>query len=107
MNIAARKTPSSVCDWIVGRRTDSGCRSGFVSTSSGQRKSFQDASTAKTETTPRIGFDIGSTTETEQAERAGAVDARRLEDLAREVVEEPLHSTTLKALAPAGSQTAQ
>ena len=90
MNIAARKTPSSVCDWIVGRRTESGCLFGFVSTSSGQRKSFHDASTAKTETTPRIGRDIGSTIGAEQPERPGAVDARRLEDLARQVVEEPL-----------------
>ena len=30
MNSAARKTPSSVCAWIVGSRTDSGCLSGFV-----------------------------------------------------------------------------
>ena len=60
---AARKTPSDVCDWIVGRRTESGCSSGFVSTSNGQRKSFQDARTANTETTPRIGRDIGRTTE--------------------------------------------
>ena len=50
MNIAARKTPSSVCDWIEGSRTDSGWMSGFERTSSGQRKSFHDARTAKTET---------------------------------------------------------
>ena len=61
MNRAARKTPSSVCGWIDGSRTDSGCLSASLSTSSGQRKSFQDASTANTETTPRIGRDIGST----------------------------------------------
>src|SRR4051794_39195426 len=63
MNMAARKTPSEVCDWIAGSRTESGCLSGLASTRSGQRKSFQEASTAKTETTPRIGFDIGSTME--------------------------------------------
>src|ERR1700751_2312707 len=61
MNIAARKTPSDVWAWIDGRGTEGGGSFGFGSTSSGQRKSFHDASTAKTETTPRIGFDIGST----------------------------------------------
>ena len=103
MNIAARNTPSSVCDWIVGSRTDSGCLFGSVSTSSGQRKSFQEASTAKTETTPRIGRDIGSTIFDEQTERPGAVDARRLEDLARQVVEEPLHEHDVEG-ARAGRQ---
>ena len=48
MNSAARKTPSSVCAWIDGRRTESGWMSGLFSTSNGQRKSFHDASTAKT-----------------------------------------------------------
>ena len=91
MNIAARKTPSSVCAWIVGRRTDSGCLFGSVRTSSGQRKSFHEASSANTETTPRIGRDIGQHDRAEQAERAAAVDPRRLEDLARQVVEEALH----------------
>ncbi|CPU65826.1 Uncharacterised protein [Mycobacteroides abscessus] len=46
-----------------GRRTDSGWIAGSLSTSSGQRKSFQAAMTANTETTPTIGRDIGSTTD--------------------------------------------
>ena len=53
--------PLSVVASRAGSRTDSGCRSGLRSTSSGQRKSFHDAMTAKTETTPRIGLLIGST----------------------------------------------
>ena len=64
MNIAARNTPRSVWPWIVGRRTEIGCLFRSVRTSSGQRKSFHEASTAKIDTTPRIGFDIGSTIDT-------------------------------------------
>src|SRR5260370_22823629 len=107
MNIAARKTPSSVCDWIVGRRTESGCLFGSVSTSSGQRKSFQDASTANTETTPRIGRDMGSTTETKSrngpapAIRAGSKISRG------RVAKNRFTTTAFNAVAPAGSQVAQ
>ena len=55
-----------------------------------------------------IGRDIGSTIRPEQLERTGAVDPGGLEDLARQVVEEALDQrSTLNALAPAGSQTAQ
>ena len=46
---------------------------------------------ANTETTPRIGFDIGSTIDQNSAERSGAVGLRRLEHLARQIVEEALH----------------
>ena len=46
--------------------------------------------TANTETTPRIGRDIGSTIDQNSRNGAGAVRPRRLEDLARQVVEEPL-----------------
>ncbi|GAB3999467.1 hypothetical protein GCM10029992_28310 [Glycomyces albus] len=61
MASAARKTSSSTKRWSAGRRTDSGWRSGSGSTSIGHRKSFQDRMTAKTETTPMIGRDIGRT----------------------------------------------
>ena len=100
MSKAARNTPSSVCGWIEGRRTDSGCSSGWVSTSSGHRKSFHEASTANTDTTPRIGRDIGSTTQTEQPERAGTVDPRGLENLSGQVVEEPLHQHDVEGAGP-------
>ena len=107
MNIAARKTPSSVCDWIVGRRTDSGCLSGFVRTSSGQRKSFHEASMANTDTTPRIGFDIGSTIET-NSRNGPAPSMRAASKISRgRLSKNRFTSTTLKALAPAGSQIAQ
>ena len=107
MNIAARKTPSSVCDWIVGSRTESGCLFGFVSTSSGQRKSFHDASTAKTETTPRIGFDIGSTID-KKSRNGPAPSMRAASKISRgRLSKKRLTSTTLNALAPAGSQMAQ
>src|ERR1700746_188618 len=62
MNIAARKTPTDVCIWIAGKRTESGCLFGFPErTRKGHRKALHEPRTAKTETTPRIGFDIGST----------------------------------------------
>ena len=90
MNIAARKTPSSRLR--LDRRQPHRQRLlvGLVSTSSGQRKSFHDARMAKTETTPRIGLRHRQHDRQEQPEGAGAVDSRRLEDLARQVVEEPL-----------------
>ena len=107
MKRAARKTPSPVCDWIVGRRTESGCLSGFVSTSNGQRKSFHDASTANTETTPRIGRDIGSTTET-KSRNGPAPSMRAASKISRgRLSKKRVTRTTLNALAPAGSQIAQ
>src|SRR5258708_2355355 len=107
MNIAARKTPSSVCDWIVGRRTESGCLFGSVRTSKGQRKSFHDASSAKTDTTPRIGRDIGKTIEVKR--RNGPQPSiRAASKISRgRLSKKRFISTTLNALAPAGSQTAQ
>ena len=78
-------------------------RSGFVSTSSGQRKSFHDARTANTETTPRIGLRHRQHDRDEQPERPGTVDPRRLEDLARQVVEEALHEHDVEG-ARAGRQ---
>ena len=45
---------------------------------------------ANTDTTPRIGFDIGSTIDQNSRNGPGAVGAGRLEDLARQIVEEPL-----------------
>src|SRR5258706_14100538 len=80
MNMAARKTPSSVCDWIDGRRTDSGWMSGLARTNSGQRKSFQDARMANTEATPRMGLDIGSTIFQKSMNGAAPSNAPRSED---------------------------
>src|SRR2546423_13907188 len=107
MNIAARKIPSPVCDWIVGSRTERGCLSGLGSTRSGQRKSFHEASTAKTETTPKIGFESGSTIF--QKRRNGpAPSMRAASKISRgRLAKKRLTSTTVNALAPAGSQTAQ
>src|SRR5438067_13214748 len=107
MNIAARKTPSSVWDWIVGSRTDSGCLFGSASTRSGQRKSFHEASTAKTDTTPRIGFDIGSTIFVNSV-NGPAPSMRAASKISRgRLSKKRFTITTLNALAPAGHHTAQ
>src|SRR5258708_2897186 len=58
MNMAARTTPTSVCDWIDGRRADRRWRPGFARTSSGQRKAFHDTHTADPDATPRMGDDV-------------------------------------------------
>jgi LacI family repressor for deo operon, udp, cdd, tsx, nupC, and nupG len=64
ISIDARRTPICVCAWIAGSRTESGWRSGlFVRMRNGQRKFFHSARIAKIETTPRIGFESGSTIE--------------------------------------------
>src|ERR1700740_494872 len=107
MNIAARKTPSSVWDWIDGRRTDSGWMSGFASTSNGQRKSFHEASTAKTETTPRIGFDIGSTILQKSAKGPAPATPAASKISRGRLSKKRVTRMTLNALAPAGSHTAQ
>ena len=49
MNRAASSTSSSIRSASTGSRTESGCFCGSVITSSGQRKSFQAAITAKTD----------------------------------------------------------
>jgi hypothetical protein len=107
MNIAARKTPSEVCAWIEGSRTESGWRSGFVRTSSGQRKSFQDARIANTDTMPRIGFDIGSTI-FQKSTKGPAPSTCAASKISRgRLSKKRVTGMTLNALAPAGSQTAQ
>src|SRR4051812_38723245 len=62
---------------------------------------------AKTETTPRIGFDIGKTID--QKRRNGpAPSVRAASKTSRgRLSKKRLIKTTLKALAPAGNQTAQ
>ena len=78
-----------------------------LSTSIGHRKSFQLAIVANTDTTPRIGLDIGRTID--QNSRNGlapstlaASNTSRGRPSKNRVI-----STTLNALAPDGSQTAQ
>ncbi len=53
---------------------------------------------ANTDTTPRIGRDIGSTIDQNNRKRARAVGARRLEHLPRQVVEEPLHEDDVEGV---------
>ena len=78
-----------------------------MSTSSGQRKSFHDARIANTETTPRIGRDIGSTID-QKSRSAPAPSISAASKISRgRLSKKRFMSTTLKALAPAGSQTAQ
>ena len=100
---AAMKTPRSVVGWSVGSRTDSGWRSGFaddeqrpqvVLPGRDHREHRHDA-----EDRPRHRQDDRP----EQPERSGAVDPGRLEDLARQVVEEPLHQDDVER-ARAGRQ---
>src|SRR4029077_4996549 len=107
MNIAARKTPSEVCDSIEGKRTESGCLFGFVRTSRGHRKSFHDASRANIETTPRIGFDIGSTI-LQKSWKGPAPSISAASKISRgRLSKKRVTRITLNALAPAGSHTAQ
>ena len=62
---------------------------------------------ANTETTPRIGFDIGSTID-QKSRNGPAPSVRAASNTSRgRLSKKRLISTTLKALAPAGSQTAQ
>src|ERR1022692_3671918 len=76
------------------------------STSSGQRKSFQTATTAKMETTPRIGRDMGSTT----LRRVRSGDAPSIADASISSLgiesKNRLSRKILKALATDGSQMA-
>ena len=99
--------PRSVVARKVGRRTESGCSSGLVRTRRGQRKSFHEAITAKTETTPRMGLLIGRTID--QKSRNGPAPSTRAASSISigRLSKKRFISTTLKALAPAGSQTAQ
>src|SRR5579875_2502880 len=75
--------------------------------SSGQRKSFQTLTTAKIETTPRIGRDIGSTTDhSARNGPAPSIDAAASSSCGTES-KKRLSRKMLKALATVGSQITQ
>ncbi len=78
-----------------------------ASTRLGHRKSAQAALIANTETTPRIGFDIGSTID-QNSRKVPAPSVRAASKISRgRLSKNRITSSTLNALAPAGSQTAQ
>src|SRR5215475_10923920 len=103
----ARNTPRSVCDAIAGRRTDSGCLAGSLSTSIGHRKSFQLAMVANTDTTPRIGLDIGRTTDQNSRYELAPSTLAASNTSRGRLSKNRATSTTLNALAPDGSHTAK
>jgi len=106
-NRAAIPMLSSYSSTILGRATEMGCMSGRCSTSSGQRKSFHDATIVSNDTTARIGFDSGSTrltrirTPPAPSILAASNSSRGSESKNR------LITSTLNAFAAAGSHTAQ
>ncbi len=104
---AARNTDNSVCDSTAGRRTESGCLAGSGSTSMGHRKSFHAAMTANTETTPRMGLDIGSTTD-QKSRNGPAPSVRAASMTSRGRLSKNLFTNRmLNAFAAMGSHTAR
>src|SRR5450432_368481 len=80
------------------------CFDGFVSTRSGHRKSFQTATTAKIDTTPRIGREIGNTTD--HSDRTGPAPSMAAAASNSSGIESKnrLRRKMLKPLATDGSQ---
>ena len=108
MNIAARKMPSCVCDWIAGRRTESGCRSGLVEHEQRPEEVLPRGEHGEDRHDSEDGLGHRQHDAEEQRERAGSVDPRRFEDLAGQVVEEPLDEHDVEGARPAPeSQIAQ
>lgn len=103
---AAPNTSSSTVSRMIGRRTDSGWISGFGNTIIGQRKPFQALSIARIDTAPRIGRDSGSATY--QSWRNGpAPSTWAASNSSRGRPSVNRFTSRMKALAPAGSHTAQ
>ncbi len=78
-----------------------------VSTRFGQRKSAHAALMARIDTTPRIGFDIGRTID-QNSRKVPAPSVRAASKISCGMLSKKrITSSTLNALAPAGSHTAQ